>query len=128
MGQAIPSRVEGKSLMPAVKDRKAAGREYVVSAHPFLNEGDSLRSIDDFPMVTEKASTATVTTDEWTLLYNTEPGMSELYNLKSDPRQEKNVIKQYPDKARELHQLLVKYMRETKLSEHLLKPRLELRF
>ena len=68
-----------------------------------------------------------MTTDEWTLLYNTEPGMSELYNLKSDPKQEKNVIKEQPEKAKELHQLLVKYMRETNISEHLLKPRLELR-
>jgi arylsulfatase A-like enzyme len=127
MGQEIPSRVEGKSLLPMIKDQKVAGREYVVSAHPFLNAGDSLRSIDDFPRVTEKDSTATVTTDEWTLLYNTEPGLSELYNLKSDPGQEKNIINEHPDKARELHRLLVRYMRETHISKHLLEPRLELR-
>ncbi len=128
MGQAIPSLVDGKSLLPMIKNTSLAGREYVVSAHPFINAGETLRSIDDYPRLTEKDSTATVTTKEWTLLYNTEPGMSELYNLKSDPRQEKNVIKEHPDKARELHKLLVKYMRETNLSEHLLKPRLELRF
>jgi arylsulfatase A-like enzyme len=128
MGQEIPSRVEGKSLLPMVEDQKVSGREYVVSAHPFINAGDSLRSIDDFLRLTEKDSEATVTTDEWALLYNTEPGMSELYNLKSDPGQEKNIIKENPDKARELHQLLVKYMRETNISEHLLTPRLELRF
>ena len=114
-------------MLPMVKDPKTAGRDYVVSAHPFINAGDTLRSIDDFPRLTEKDSEATVTTEEWALLYNTEPGMSELYNLKSDPRQEKNLIKGNPDKARELHQLLVKYMRETNISEHLLKPRLELR-
>jgi arylsulfatase A-like enzyme len=127
MGQEIPSRVQGESLLPAVKDQKVAGRDYVVSAHPFVNVGDSLRSIDDFPRLTEKDSEATVTTEEWTLLYNTEPGMSELYHLKSDPKQEKNLIKEQPEKAKELHQLLVNYMRETNLSEHLLKPRLELR-
>lgn len=127
MGQEIPSRVEGKSFLPMVKDQSLAGREYVVSAHPFLNAGDSLRSIDDFERYTEKDSTATVTTDEWTLLYNTEPGLSELYHLKSDNRQEKNVITEHPDKACELHQLLVKYMRETNISKHLLEPRLELR-
>ena len=110
-----------------LKDQTVAGREYVVSAHPFINAGDTLRSIDDFERYTEKDSTATVTTNEWTLLYNTDPGLSELYDLKSDPGQEKNIIKDKPDKARELHQLLVKYMRETNISEHLLKPRLELR-
>jgi arylsulfatase A-like enzyme len=127
MGQEIPARVQGKSLLPAIKDQKALGRDYVISAHPFVNAGDSLRSIDDFPRLTEKDSTATVTTKEWTLLYNTEAGQSELYNLKSDPKQEKNIIKENPDKARELHRLLVKYMKETNLTEHLLKPRLELR-
>jgi arylsulfatase A-like enzyme len=127
MNQPVPSRVDGKSLMPMIKSQKAPGRDYVVSAHPFVNAGDSLRSIDDFTRLTEKDSTATVTTAEWSLLYNTEPGLSELYNLKADPRQLKNVIMEYPDKARELHQLLVKYMQDTHLSEHLMKPRLELR-
>jgi arylsulfatase A-like enzyme len=110
-----------------IKDQTTPGREYVVSAHPFLNAGDSLRSIDDYPRLTEKDSTATVTTEEWTLLYNTEAGLSELYNLKTDPNQKKNVIRKHQDVARELHQLLVKYMQDTKLSSHLLKPRLEIR-
>ena len=127
MGQQIPSHVDGKSLLPMIKNTSLPGRDYVISAHPFINAGAVLRSIDDFPRLTEKDSTATVTTAEWTLLYNTEPGQSELYNLKSDPRQLKNVIKQKPEKARELHQLLIKYMRETKLADHMLKPRLELR-
>jgi arylsulfatase A-like enzyme len=127
MGQKIPSRVEGKSLLPMIKNTSLPGRDYVISAHPFINAGETLRSIDDFPRLTEKDSTATVTTSEWALLYNTELGLSELYNLKSDPHQLKNIIKEHPDKARELHQLLVKYMRDTHLSEHLLKPRLELR-
>jgi arylsulfatase A-like enzyme len=123
----IPSSVEGESMMPRMKDPSLPGREYVVSAHPFINAGDSLRSVDGFDRLTEKDSTATVTTDEWTLLYNTEPGLSELYHLPSDPRQEKNVISDHEDKARELHQLLVKYMRETKIASDILERRLELR-
>ncbi len=127
MGQEIPSQVEGQSLLPMIKDQTVPGREYVVSAHPFINAGDSMKSVDDYARLTEKDSTATVTTKEWSLLYNTEPGLSELYNLKSDPKQEKNVITEHQDKARELHQLLVKYMRETNISAHLLEPRLEVR-
>jgi arylsulfatase A-like enzyme len=127
MGQEIPSRVEGNSLLPMIKDQSIPGRDYLVSAHPFLNAGDSLRSVDGTLRLTEKDSTATVTTDDWTLLYNTEAGQSELYNLKSDPKQEKNIIAYNPDKARELHQILVKYMRETKLADHLLEPRLDLK-
>lgn len=127
MGYKIPPQVEGISLLPMIKDQSIAGRDYVVSAHPFLNAGDSLRSVDDFERYTEKDSTATVTTNEWTLLYNTEPGMSELYNLKTDPKQERNLISEKADKARELHNLLVDYMKVTNLSQHLLKPRLRLR-
>lgn len=127
MGQEIPSRVQGKSLLPMIKDSSVPGREYLISAHPFLNVNDNLRSVDGTLRTTEKDSTATVTIEEWTLLYNTEPGMSELYNINSDPKQLKNIINEQPDKARELHKLLIDYMRETNLAEHLLKPRLELR-
>jgi hypothetical protein len=47
--------------------------------------------------------------------------------LKTDPLQEKNLIKENPEKAHELHAYLVKYMRDTNLAPNLLKPRLELR-
>jgi len=127
MGQKIPSRVQGKSLLPMIKDPGLPGRDYLVSAHPFINAGDWMKSVDGVNRMTAEDSAATVTTPEWTLLYDTEPGLSELYNLKSDPRQLKNLINEKPDKARELHQLLVKYMRETNLADHLLKPRLELK-
>jgi hypothetical protein len=53
--------------------------------------------------------------------------LSELYNLSSDPGQKKNVISRYPDKAHELHQLLVKFMHETNLPKRLMDRRLELR-
>lgn len=127
MGQDIPSRVQGTSLLPMLKDQSIRGRDYTISAHPFINAKEYMLSVDGVSRLTEKDSTATVTTDEWTLLYNTEPGMSELYNIKNDPKQEKNLISKNTEKARELHQLLVKYMRETNLTERLLKPRLELR-
>jgi arylsulfatase A-like enzyme len=128
MGAEIPSRVQGKSLLPAVKKQTIPGRSYTVSAHPFINGGEWMKSVDGVNRMTAEDSAATVTTAEWTLLYDTEAGRSELYNITSDPKQLRNIIKEQPDKAHELHQLLVKYMRETKLAERLLKPRLELRF
>jgi hypothetical protein len=109
------------------KDTNLAGRDYVVSAHPFLNASDAFRSIDDVRRLTEKDSTATVTTDEWSLLYTTEPDLSELYHLSSDPKQTHNVISQHLDKAYELHQLFVKYMHDTDVEQRCMEPRLELR-
>jgi arylsulfatase A-like enzyme len=127
MGKKIPPSVEGHSLLPAVRDGSTPGRDYVVSAHPFINSGGVVRSVDGLGREASKASTATVTTAEWSLLYNIEPGLSELYRLSSDPLQLKNVIRKHPKEANELHGLLVEFMRETKLAEKLLKPRLELR-
>jgi len=126
LGQEIPSEVEGKSLLPAIHDQSVAGRDFVVSAHPFTNPGDMVKSIDDFSREGEMYSTAAITTDEWSLLYVVEPGMSELFYLPSDPKQEKNIISTNEHVARELHQQFVKLMRETKTPARLLEPRLEL--
>jgi arylsulfatase A-like enzyme len=127
MGQPVPSRVEGRSLLPAVKDQQTPGRDFTVSARPYVNAGDTVLSVDGYERSVAEDSAATITTDEWVLLANTTPGLSELYNLKDDPGQQKNVIKEHPEKAKELHQMLVKHMRETNLDPHLLEPRLELK-
>lgn len=127
LGQEIPSGVEGKSLLPAMKDSSAPAREYVISGLPFSNQGDSVGFVDDQRRLMEKDSSATVTTHEWSLIYAVEPGLSELFHLPSDPKQGKNVINEHPDVARDLHQLLVDFMRETNMASHLLEPRLELK-
>jgi len=127
MGQEIPSNVEGRSLVPMMKNPSLPGYEHVFSSSSFVNAGGTDNSVDSILRYTEHDSMATVTTEDWTLLYDTEPGGSELYNLKSDPKQEKNVISNHQDVARELHQLLVKHLRDTNLAQEKLEPRLELR-
>ena len=52
--------------------------------------------------------------------------MSELYHLPSDPGQEKNVIGDNAETARDVHGFLVKFMRDTGVADSLMKPRLEL--
>ena len=127
MGQEIPSNVEGKSLVPMMKDPRVPGYEHVFSSSSFVNVGDTDNSVDSTMRRAANASMATVTTKDWTLLYDIEPGGSELYNLKSDPKQEKNVISQNTDVARELHKLFADYLRGSELSKVKLDPRLELR-
>jgi arylsulfatase A-like enzyme len=123
----IPSFVEGKSLLPATKDPTVPGWEYVITSHFLGNPGDTVRMVDDNTRKLTMATTPTITTSEWTLLCAVEPGLSELYHLKTDPHQEKNLITQHPDKAHELHQLFVKFMKETNVSSDRINPRLELR-
>ncbi len=127
LGQEIPSGVEGRSLLPAMKESSVAGREYVISGLPFANRDDSVSFVDDQRRLMEKASSTTVTTPEWSLIYAVERGLSELYHLPSDPKQGKNVINEHPDIARELHQLLIDFMRETNVASRLLEPRSELK-
>jgi len=125
MGLKVPVQVDGCSLLPILQDTRLKGREYVVSTHPFSNPAEIVSSVDGQKRVDMTGSDTTVTTEEWSLLYClTRPPM--LYHLPSDPRQEKNVIQQYPEVAKELHRLLVDFMRENELAPNLLEPRLEM--
>jgi hypothetical protein len=110
-----------------IKDPSLPGHDYVISALPFINAGDTDLSVDHIRRRGLTTSMATITTDEWSLLYDVEPGGSELYNMSSDRKQEKNVISQHTDVARELHQTFVKFLRETNVPQRLMEPRLELR-
>jgi arylsulfatase A-like enzyme len=127
MGQEVPEVVEGHSLLPMMKDSSLKGREFVISTHPFANPSTIIRSVDGQEREMVVSSDTTITTDEWSLLYSTEPGQSWLYHLPSDPKQVKNVIGERPEVAREIHQLFVKFMHDTNLPPELRDPRLELR-
>jgi arylsulfatase A-like enzyme len=126
-GQDIPSYVEGKSLLPAVRDTSTPGREVVFTACPFINAGDTDQLVDHLLRRCVVPSMTTVTTDEWSFLHDCAPGGSELYNLKSDPDQLNNVIGQHPDIARDMHKYLVDFMRETNVPQRLQEPRIELK-
>jgi len=100
-----------------VKDVNSKGRKFVISTYVFCVPGGKLNSVGlGYPALTETGSDTTITTDEWSLLYS--PGApSWLYNLKSDPMQDKNVASEHPEVARELHAMLVKHMYATKVEE-----------
>ncbi|MFC1901261.1 sulfatase [Chloroflexota bacterium] len=125
-GQEIPSFVEGRSLLPAIKNPGTLGREQVFTACPFINAGDTDQLVDHLLRKCAVPSMATVTTDEWSLLYDCEPGGSELYNLKSDPDQENNIIGKHTDIAKDMHRMLLQFMKDTDVPQRLQEPRLEL--
>jgi hypothetical protein len=75
----------------------------------------------DAPTVT------TITSGNWSLLYSTEDRVPELYDLATDPRQENDLIANHKEVAGELHQYLLKFMRDTRVPKYLQKPRLRLR-
>ena len=110
-----------------MRDPSLPGREFVVSGIPFANPGDPVRSVDNFLRSLLDPPVTTVTSGEWSLLHSPQEGVSELYNLTSDPGQQENVIHENPYDARELHRFLIKFMRQTAVPNRLLSPRLELR-
>ena len=127
LGVPVPEWVQGRSLLPLMRDPSAKGREFVVSTIPFANPGDEVSSVDNISRRLRSPLMTTVTAGDWSLTYTQQAGRSELYNLKADPGQGKNVIGTHPETARELHGLLVRFMRENHMHERLVKPRLELR-
>ena len=123
----VPDYVQGRSLAPGMRDPSRPGRDYVVSSLPFANPGDPVASVDSLLRTLLEPPVTTVTSGEWSLLYSPVPGVSQLYNLNTDPHQLDNVIATRRDVASEIHQTLVRFMRETKVPDRLLQPRLELR-
>ncbi len=127
MGQDVPSWVEGASLMPKVTDTSAGGREFTVTTVPFADPGDPVNAVDNRRRRMAYANVTTVTTDEWSFLFSPGDTRSELYHLPSDPNQLNNIIATSHEEAKELHRVLVGFMKETNLPEHLVKSRLDLR-
>jgi len=121
-----PDFVEGRSLLPQIIDPAANGREFTVSSIPFANPGDPVRSVDNFLRMLKAPTVTTITSGNYSLLYSSDRGQSRLYDLALDPGQQKDIISDQADVAKELHQCLVKFMRDTHVAEYLLKPRLEL--
>jgi arylsulfatase A-like enzyme len=126
-GQKIPPQVEGSSLLPVMKDLSRPGRDHVFTACPFINAGDTDQLVDHLLRRCVVPSMTTITTDKWSLLYDCEPGGSELYDLSSDPDQQKNIIDKNKDVAKDLHKLLLKFMKDTSVPQRLQQPRLELK-
>ena len=124
---APPDNLDGRSLLPAMSDLGISGREYTVSTIPFANPGDPVRSVDNIRRQLQASPMTTITAGDMTLLYSMDAGESELYDLSQDPGQLRNIIADRPEDADELHKSLIRFMKETGVSEGLLKPRLELR-
>jgi arylsulfatase A-like enzyme len=126
LGCDIPDFVEGQSLLSKIDDSAVSGREFTVSSIPFANPGDPVRSVDNFLRMLKTPTVTTITSDNYSLLYSPEEGQSKLYDLSLDPGQQKDIISDQPDFGKELHQYLVKFMRDTNVVEYLSKPRLKL--
>jgi N-acetylglucosamine-6-sulfatase len=84
-GVGVPDKVQGRSLLPLLKGERSAWRD------SFLIE---LYSDNVFPRISQMGYKA-VRNERWKYIHYLElNGMDELYDLKSDPYEMKNVIKE----------------------------------
>jgi len=121
-----PPGAQGQSFAPIVRGRKGEGREFAVTTMPLYNPGMTTKAVDDFERRVETYLPATITAPPWVLLYYRQGAPVELYNLKRDPQQKKNVAKQHPAIVKRLHRSYANFLREIGTEEALLTPRLKL--
>jgi len=103
-GIAAPEQVQGCSLAPLLKGGRKPVREYAFCSTA-LNPGKN------------KPKT-TVRDKNWTLIIGGKEGDGpELYDLRKDRAQRKNVFRGNKDVARKLHEALIKFLRDVGTSE-----------
>jgi arylsulfatase A-like enzyme len=128
--RSLPS-MHGRSLLPLLRGEEEPWREIAVTSPSIIHGPVSGQRI-------------TVTTRDWALIYTGQveealrdnPGRrpnlerlekisgkirNELYNLRKDPKEEKNVFEEERDVAEELHAKLVDFLREVGTEEKYLK-------
>ena len=121
LGLSIPGGLQGNSLLSLMKDNAvrdsrsvpAQGGRKMVFCETILGGFQSTKEMEEIRL-------RCVRTNEWKLIYtNASPdGLSgdryELYDLKNDSKEAKNVIERYPAVAGELRQKLFQWINDTR--------------
>lgn len=99
--------LDGESLAPLLRDPSAALKREAIFQHfpGYLGSG---------PGLWRTTPVGTITRGDWKLMEFFEDGRLELYQLREDPGETRNLAAELPDKARELHAQLVAWRKEVK--------------
>ncbi len=128
LGIPVPSHVHGQSLLPLMDGSGRSRRRYAFSGRfPAVLAGVTRqpgvgRLFDGWAGSDRVVEALTVTDDRWALIASPQGRPSELYDLASDPAQERNVIDQHPEVARRMHKALVEFLQEHGASPERLRP------
>jgi arylsulfatase A-like enzyme len=132
LGALPPESMEGHSLWPLIRGHQTRVRDHAFSGR-FPNElaaalgigrnrAAQAAAFDGAAGVgtsgaasvsTRLVEALTVTTEEWALICSPQGRASELYDLRADPRQERNVLHEQPEIARDLHAALLRFLETT---------------
>lgn len=124
-GAEVPEFVQGKSLVPFLRGERPEWRDFFVTSWAIIHEPKETitQAVDGTERIVLSPRPSTIHTKEWTLIYSVEGDVVELYHTASDPRQERNVVKEYPQVAREIHAKFVRFLEECGTKEDYLEHR-----
>jgi arylsulfatase A-like enzyme len=97
LGLPIPKGLAGVSLKPLVEGGSIPKRKLFAEVNS--SSGDS-RALIDYP---------------WKYVFDIMNKQSQMFNLESDPTEKNNVVLQYKDKAKELHNQLLEWIESSQL-------------
>ena len=136
-GVEVPPVMQGESLIPLLKGKKRAIRDFAVSSPSIISGGAVYQP-------------STITSGRWSLIYSSPLSAGrgrartravdsisrrhlvglfpqvQLYDLRADPQQKRNLARRRRDVVRKLHRRYVRFLEELGTAEEYLAPRREL--
>ncbi|MBD3184412.1 sulfatase-like hydrolase/transferase [Candidatus Poribacteria bacterium] len=114
LGEAsIPEGIKSQSLLPAMKGKSIGERPVAVTS----------AALNDNP---DRGVCSSITDGEWTLHYRGAKHPAELYNIKEDPKEQKNLYAGNKAIAKKLHEAHLDLLKEVKTSQKRLEIRSQL--
>ncbi|UCC97265.1 MAG: sulfatase [Phycisphaerales bacterium] len=101
--------LDGESIVPLLTGAKGLSREAIFWHFPAYLQGKAEGARD--PRFRTRPGAA-VRAGDWKLIEYFEDGVLELYNLKDDIGEQKNLAEALPEKAKELHRLMLTWRRK----------------
>ena len=124
LGISAPEGVQGRSIAPVLHGEQEDHRPFVVSSWPlYFAEGELTTAVDSRTRRISSYMPLTVTTRERSLLLGGPSEAPELYDLDSDPGEERNVWQAHAGEGREIAESAVAFLEELGTPERHLLPR-----
>jgi arylsulfatase A-like enzyme len=131
LGIRCPPGVQGRSFWPSVTGEGQSTHRYAFSSRFPPRAGDPTyaavegAAFDGWVGSGRTVEPSTVTSDEWAYICAPHGMPPELYDLKSDPGQERNVIDHHPQVAREMRTAWIDFLQSHGAPETRMRPFLE---
>ncbi len=95
--------MQGKSIKPLIDKKVDSIRDFAVTSYPLYEVGERSRIVDGRIKAISEYLPATITNKTWSMFYSDNNTSPELYNIKKDPKQLKNIFNENIEVATSLH-------------------------